>query len=158
MDELVDSFLTMRQHAEREERWDKRFLGVADQVAGWSKDPSTKVGAVLVRDRRILSTGYNGPPSRLLDDERMLDRDFRLSRTVHAEKNCILHARQDLEGSTLYLSGFNTPCNGCCTLVIASGVAEIVGWRSQGAPKRWADEFKESLSMLQEAGVAVRLL
>ena len=89
-------------------RWDVRFLRIAEEVRFWSKDPGTKVGCVLVNDRRILSTGYNGFPSTISDDlERYIDREYKLSVTVHAEANAILNAAKNgtkVEGSTLYVT------------------------------------------------------
>ena len=85
--------------------WDQRFLYLAASVAAWSKDPSTKVGAVAVRQRRVLATGYNGLPAGMLDSkERLLNREIRLALTIHAELNLVTFAARHgicLDGSTL---------------------------------------------------------
>ena len=87
--------------------WDQRFLVIASHFAGWSKDPSTKVGAVAVRNRRILAQGYNGLPAGVTDsDARLKNRDTRLEMTVHAEMNCVAYAAQNgvsLLGATMYV-------------------------------------------------------
>ena len=73
--------------------WDIRFMRMAHEVASWSKDPSTKVGCVLVKDRKIISMGYNGFP-RLIEDDlnRLIDREVKYEMTVHAEQNAVITA------------------------------------------------------------------
>jgi len=68
------------------EKWDRRFLEMAGLVASWSKDPSTQVGAVIVRpNKTIVSVGYNGFPRAVRDDQSLYqDRPTKLMRTVHA--------------------------------------------------------------------------
>lgn len=123
----------------------------------WSKDPGTKVGCVLVNDRRILSTGYNGFPQSISDDlTRYLDRDFKLSITVHAEKNAILNAAKNgtkVEGSTLYVTF--PPCSQCASAVIQAGVAKVVCPNPELAPERWRQNFKAANELFYEAGVKV---
>lgn len=74
--------------------WPERYLALADFISGWSKDPSTKVGAVLFRlDGSIISMGYNGFPRGVDDDPALLaDRSVKLKMTIHAEENAILAA------------------------------------------------------------------
>jgi len=138
-------------------KWDRRFLRIAEEVRLWSKDPGTKVGCVLVNDRRILSTGYNGFPQTISDDlERYIDRDFKLSITVHAEKNAILNAAKNgtkVEGSTLYVTF--PPCSQCASAVIQAGVAQVVCPSPDTAPERWRDSFKRASNLFYEAGVKV---
>lgn len=138
-------------------KWDRRFLRIAEEVRLWSKDPGTKVGCVLVNDRRILSTGYNGFPQTISDDlERYIDRDFKLSITVHAEKNAILNAAKNgtkVEGSTLYVTF--PPCSQCASAVIQAGVAYVVCPSPDTAPERWRDSFKRAGDLFYEAGVKV---
>ena len=99
--------------------WDQRFLHAARMFAGWSKDPSTKVGAVAVRDRRILVQGYNGLPSGITDsDSRLKNRDTRLAMTVHAEMNCVSFAARNgvcLAGATMYVWPLMT-CSQCAAV------------------------------------------
>ena len=77
-----------------QEKWDKRFLRVAQEISTWSKDPSKQIGAVAVNsDRRILATGYNGFPKGIEDSpERYIDRTIKYDLVVHAEMNCIYNA------------------------------------------------------------------
>src|SRR5690348_10005783 len=85
-------------------KWDKRFLELAQLVAGWSKDPSTKTGAVIVSpERTIVAVGYNGFP-KLMDDapELYANREVKYSRIVHCEMNAVLNAGHRVDGSTLY--------------------------------------------------------
>ena len=74
-------------------KWDYRFIKLAKEIASWSKDPSTKVGAIAVNDKRIIATGYNGFPKGIEDsNNRLSDRDTKLAFMVHAEKNLIYNA------------------------------------------------------------------
>jgi dCMP deaminase len=86
------------------DKWDVRFLELANHIAQWSKDPSTKVGAVIVRpDRTICSVGYNGFPRGVDDnEERYMDRPTKYEFVVHAEANAIIHAREPLHDYILY--------------------------------------------------------
>jgi len=138
-------------------KWDRRFLRIAEEIRLWSKDPGTKVGCVLVTDRRILSTGYNGFPQTISDDpDRYIDRDFKLSVTVHAEQNAILNAAKNgtkVEGSTLYVTF--PPCSQCASAVIQAGVAQVVCPDPASAPERWRSNFIAANNLFYEAGVKV---
>ena len=138
-------------------KWDRRFLRIAEEVRLWSKDPGTKVGCVLVNERRILSTGYNGFPHTISDDlERYIDREYKLSVTVHAEKNAILNAAKNgtkVEGSTLYVTF--PPCSQCASAVIQAGVAQVVCPDPALAPERWRSNFIAANNLFYEAGVKV---
>lgn len=132
-------------------KWDARFLSLAQFISTWSKDPSTKVGAVIAKGNRIISLGYNGPAQGLVDDSNA-DRTLKLARTVHAEVNAILFAKQDLSDCTLYIT--HPPCAGCAALIIQSGIKNIL---ELAAPKefweRWKEDIKLSDSILHEAGI-----
>jgi dCMP deaminase len=138
-------------------KWDRRFIRIAEEVRLWSKDPGTKVGCVLVNDRRILSTGYNGFPQLVEDSiERYIDREYKLSVTVHAEKNAILNAAKNgtkVEGSTLYVTF--PPCSQCASAVIQAGVAKVVCPNPTQAPERWRENFLAANELFYEAGVKV---
>ena len=135
--------------------WDKRFLEVAQLVSTWSKDPGTRVGAVLVLDRRIIATGYNGFPHGIEDTaERYNDRDTKLQLTVHAEVNSILNAAKSgaqTKGATLYVTF--APCVNCCTALVQAGIARVVCPTVESAPERWQANFSAGRSVLEEAGV-----
>lgn len=135
--------------------WDDRFLALADHIAGWSKDPSTKVGAVIVRpNRTIASVGYNGFPRGVNDDpERLNDRPVKYAMTVHAEANAILSADGRLDGCTLYVTPLH-PCANCAALIIQSGITRVVA-RMPTDPAHWADSFSKAKIMFDEAGIEV---
>jgi dCMP deaminase len=138
--------------------WDKRFLDLADHIAAWSKDPSTKVGAVIVRpNRTIASVGYNGFPRGVKDDaERLSDRPVKYAMTVHAEANAILSADGKVDGCTIYVSPLH-PCSNCAALIIQSGIKRVVA-RMGTAPSQWLDSFEKAKIMFDEAGVDVIIL
>lgn len=136
--------------------WDKRFLLLADHVSKWSKDPSTKVGAVIVdSDKRVISMGYNGFPAKIIDSpEDYLDRDTKLKKVVHAESNAIVFSQRSLKDCTLYVYPF-MPCSNCAGQVIQSGITRVVSPVNNN-PK-WLESFKLTESMFEEAGVQLDL-
>jgi len=134
--------------------WHERFLSMAELVGSWSKDPSTKVGAVIVRpDRTIASLGYNGFPRGVKDEYQ--DRDHKLLRTVHAEMNAILSAREPMKGYTLYVSPL-FPCANCAAAIIQSGVSTVVARMGALRPE-WQTSFDAAADLLAQAGVSVEL-
>ena len=139
------------------DKWDDRFLRIAEEVATWSKDPGTRVGAVLVLDRRIIATGYNGFPQGISDTfERYDDRETKLRLTVHAEVNAILNAAKSgakTKGSTLYVTF--PPCVHCSSSVIQSGVERVVCPAVESAPVRWRESFTQGYNLLVESGIMV---
>lgn len=138
--------------------WDGRFLGLAQSIASWSKDPSTKVGAVIVRpDRTIASVGYNGFPRGVEDDpETLANREAKYLRTVHAEVNAILTAKEPLAGYTLYVSPLH-PCAACAGIIIQSGIKRVVAFMKD-SPDRWLNQFMAAKSMFDQAGVQVEII
>lgn len=108
-------------------KWDLRFLELAKQVSTWSKDPSTKCGAVIVRpDRTIASVGYNGFPKGMPDDKELYEnRDEKYSRVVHCEVNALIHARESVKGYTLYTYPLAC-CDRCAVQMIQAGVDQFV--------------------------------
>ncbi|HJL97140.1 MAG TPA: dCMP deaminase family protein [Candidatus Poseidoniaceae archaeon] len=141
------------------DKWDIRFLELAKHISGWSKDPSTKVGCVVVgEDREIRSTGFNGFPRGISDDsERLTDRSKKYPLICHAEENAIMHAARigiSLKGSTAFVTW--PPCSRCARSLIQAGVQEIVYPETDGIPERWLEDFNISNAMLLEAGVLVR--
>jgi dCMP deaminase len=137
--------------------WSHRFLDLAEFLSNWSKDPSTKVGAVIVDDeRRIVSTGYNGLARGVEDTwERLNNRELKYKIVVHAERNAIIFARQNLKGCTLFTWPF-MPCAACAAMVIQAGIKEVVSLRNDNP--RWQDDFKLTEQMFKEAGVRLTLL
>jgi dCMP deaminase len=137
------------------DKWDWRFWRIAEQVATWSKDPSSHIGAVIVKDRKIMATGFNGFPPGIADDGRLYNREAKYLHVVHAEMNAIIQAGHAARGATLYLSGFHCPpCSNCSKHLIAAGIERIV-FRGVDVPERWKDDCNTSWAMLREAGVRV---
>jgi dCMP deaminase len=140
--------------------WDLRFLELAKHISAWSKDPSTQVGAVAVRDRRVLATGYNGFPRGVADlPGRLKDRNEKLMRTVHAEANIIAQAARNgvsLDRATIYVWPF-VPCNSCATMLIQSGIKRVVV-PDLPIPDRWVDSFEMSRAMFKEVGLELFLI
>lgn len=143
----------MRQETSSIEKWDYRFLCLAREVSKWSKDPSTKVGAIICDEqRRIVSIGYNGLPQHVADThERLYTRELKYELIVHAEVNAILFAQRNLSGCTLYTYPF-PPCSRCAGMVIQSGIDRVVSLQSY-IPDRWQDNFALSKAILLEAGI-----
>lgn len=143
---LVNRFLS---------HWDRRFLRIAEEIRTWSKDPGTKVGCVLVQDRRMIASGYNGFPSTLSDSlELYEDRNYKLAVTVHAEANAIMNAAKNgakTQSCTAYVT-FH-PCSQCAASLIQAGVGTVVCPDPATAPERWRASFKLANDMLYQAGV-----
>jgi dCMP deaminase len=152
--EIICSTLKRREIS-RQEKWDRRYLEMARFVGDrWSKDPSTKVGAVLVDDLGRVIPGYNGFP-RGLDDSpaTYADRDAKLQRVIHAEMNAILNAGS-ARGMTLYVSAF-PPCSRCAAHVIQAGIKRVVYENRGILPDRWRSDMHSAVMMLREAGIEV---
>jgi len=147
----------MNSREEQKNKWDHRFLELVQLVASWSKDPSTKTGAVIVdSDRRVVSVGYNGLAKGVYDNrERYADRDVKYKMIVHCERNAIIFAHRDLAGCTLYTYPFMS-CAPCAGMVIQSGITRCVAPRNENP--RWIEDFEISKQMFEEAGVALSLL
>ena len=138
-------------------KWDQRFLRIAHEVSSWSRDPGTTVGCVLVKNRRILSTGYNGFPVGLSDSlDLYQDREYKLAVTVHAEANAIINAAKNgavTDGSTAYVTF--PPCSQCAAALIQAGVSEVICPNPDNAPDRWRAIFMLANEMLNDAGVTI---
>jgi dCMP deaminase len=130
--------------------WDKRFLRLALEVSTWSKDPNTKVGAVLVQDRnRVVSFGYNGFPRGIPDQPSLLnDRAYKNLVTVHAEVNALISAAGRLEPyGRLALYSTLPPCAQCMGALLQSGVKEFVSLYPEA--EQW-ERWKESMLAARE--------
>jgi dCMP deaminase len=108
--------------------WDEYFMAIAREVATRSTCNRKHVGAVIVRDRMILATGYNGSIRGLshCDDEGHLMEDGHCVRTVHAEANAIVQAARNgmrLDGADIYITA--SPCFGCFKLIANAGLQRI---------------------------------
>ena len=146
----------------KKDKWDRRFMDMAKQVGTWCTCHRHPVGAVIVKDKRIVATGYNGAPSGV---ENCLERGFclrdklkiasgtkaEMCYAVHAEQNAIVQAAKlgiSVEGATIYVT--HQPCSMCTRIIINSGIKRIV----YGVD--YPDEF--SLKILQEAGIELKFL
>ena len=111
--------------------WDEYFMGMAVLSSLRSKDPSTKVGAVIVNDeKKVVSIGYNGMPRHIEDEDLTWNKgeglDSKYLYVCHAELNAILNARNgsSLANCTVYVTLF--PCNECTKALIQVGIKEVV--------------------------------
>jgi len=132
---------------------DRKWLAVAEVFATkFSKDPSTKCGAIIVDKRnRIVSIGYNGFPSKITDHPALLhDRPRKLERTIHAELNAILNATVSLEGCTLYVHPMPC-CSQCALCIIQAGIERVVA--PNFYPDRWRESFELGNQLFREAKV-----
>ena len=142
-------------------RWDERFMHLTETVAGWSScfQENRHVGAIIVRDKRVMTTGYNGAPAGVKSCEEKgecLRRKLNvpsgtkqeLCFAVHAEQNAVIQAARygiNVSGATLYCT--HQPCVICAKIIINAGISRVV--YKEGYP----DEF--SLKLFDEAGVKV---
>jgi dCMP deaminase len=142
------------------EKWDKRFMRLAQLIASWSKDPSTKVGVVVIGpDHEVRSTGYNGPP-RLVDDEGIetWDREYKLRHTAHAELNAVCNAARvgvPLTDCTMYAT--MPPCSGCACAIIQAGIKRVVAL-DVDIPDRWVADIRAGSEMMEQAFVRTTAL
>lgn len=151
-------------HESGKRKWDIRFLELAKHVSSWSKDPSTKVGAILVNDlKQVVGMGYNGFARGVVDtDERLNDRETKYKLVVHAEVNAIIQAGHAARNSTLYVyPSFMIPpiCHECCKAAIQAGIKTIIGYVPDEADprvQRWKDSIAVSRAMWLEAGLVWR--
>lgn len=138
-------------------KWDQRYLDLAQYIAQWSKDPSTKVGAVLIsKYRQPISFGFNGLPMGIKDTpERYTDRDTKYKMIIHAERNAMLFAKQDLSGATLYTWPM-MPCAACAGLIIQAGIDRVVAPETpMELVERWGEDMQLATEMFEEVGVAL---
>ena len=137
-------------------RWIEHFLKHTQLVGSMSKDPSTKVGAVIVRpNKTVAATGYNGFPRGVRDNAALYaDRPTKLLRTIHAELNAILSARQDLTGCTIFVSPLH-PCAHCAAAIVQVGIKHVVAVTPEVTRDEWHASFEQAGQLFTEAGVSV---
>tara|TARA_Y100000296_G_scaffold66586_1_gene78724 strand:+ start:623 stop:1048 length:426 start_codon:yes stop_codon:yes gene_type:complete len=135
-------------------KWDVRFLEMAEMIGSWSKDPSTKVGAVIVDDdRRVISLGYNGFPKGIIDNERLEDREEKYKMMVHAERNALLFANKSVRNCHIFTHPF-MPCPACAGMIIQCGISRVVSLKSDNT--RWANDFEISRKMFAESRIDLK--
>ena len=135
-------------------KWDKRFLEMAKLVASWSKDPSTKVGTIAVRNRTVIAQGYNGFPRGINDDDRLDNRTIKYMYIVHSEMNAIYNAAENgvsLKGSTIYTVGLPV-CHDCAKGLIQVGIKRVVTPEIE-TPERWLKSLSLTEEMFKEADI-----
>lgn len=133
-------------------KWDLRMLRLAREVSTWSKDPSTKVGAVITdAGHRVLSVGFNGFPKGVEDKEEWLnDRSKKYPLTIHAEKNAIAFANSaDLVDATIYTYPM-PPCVPCTSYLLQNGISRVVSLmlEDEGHVERWGKDVELSRDLL----------
>lgn len=139
--------------------WDRRWLETARHFSTFSKDPSTKVGAIAVNpvDQQLLSIGWNGFPRGVLDSqERLNDRETKLKYVVHAELNCLLNAARNgirLLGTTMYIWGLPV-CGECAGDIVQAGVKTVFSSYDLVKAERWKESCDFADVLLREAGVS----
>ena len=137
------------------DKWHDRFIRIAREISTWSKDPSKQIGAIIVKDKRILATGYNGFPKGIDDaQEKYENRELKYELVVHAEMNAIYNATFNgisLKDSTLYVWGLPV-CSECAKGIIQVGINRIV-IAYEDVPQRWTDSFEKSARLFNEAKV-----
>ena len=146
-------------------KWHGRFMEMARLVSSWSKDPSTKTGAVVVGpDREIRATGYNGLVRGVNDDipERM-ERPTKYDFFEHAERNAVYNASligTSLKGCVMYAT--HPPCTDCARAIIQAGIKMVVTTelkRDANTPEgTWRDKLSYSEQMFNEAGVIYKTI
>lgn len=140
------------------QKWDGRFLDLAKLVSTWSKDPSTKVGAVIVKDiNNIVSVGYNGFPKGMPDYEWLYsDRIEKYSRIIHGEVNAVLHAYTSPQDCTLYTYPF-LPCDRCFVQMLQVGIMRFVAPKivDEDLMSRWGEAIEKVKKYAKEVGVEI---
>jgi dCMP deaminase len=137
------------------QKWDLRFIEMAEHIAQWSKGPRTRVGAVVVRpDKSIASLGYNGPP-RGFDDEAFLamERSEQHKIVIHAEDNAVNQAcfAENFAGYTIYVT--HMPCKECAAKIIQAGIRRVVAYCGQLSAD-WRASAEEAQRMFIDANVS----
>jgi dCMP deaminase len=148
---MSDTTAVLNPHLHDRPSWDAYFCGITRAVGTRATCSRKAVGAVLVKDKLILATGYNGAPAGLRHCDHTDGRDLlngHCARSTHAEQNAIVQAARHgigIEGSTLYCT--NNPCLTCTKLIINAGVVRIV----------YEEEYPDTLAfeLLRESGVKV---
>jgi len=143
-------------------KWDNRFMDLAKEISTWSKDPSSKIGAVAVDDnKRILSMGYNGFPRGINDSpEKYENKEIKYSRIVHAEMNCVFNAAHQgvsLNSSSMYVYGLPI-CNDCAKGLIQVGIKRVVLKKLDTWTDKWMGSWRISQEMFKEANTEIVIL
>lgn len=129
---------------------------MAEEVSTWSKDPSTKCGAVITRpDNSLVSVGFNGFPRGILDSERRLnDKDYKYEIILHDADNAIFYANgQDLTGCSMYTFPFG-PCGRCAARIIQQGIKRVLFPKAAEDKPIWAAKVEIAKKMFAETDIS----
>ena len=135
-------------------KWDRRFLQMAEMISSWSKDPSTQVGTIAVRNRTVIAQGYNGFPRGINDDSRYDNRPIKYKYIVHAEMNAIFNAAENgvsLRDATIYTVGLPV-CHDCAKGLIQVGIKRVVTPKIN-TPDHWKASIALTEEMFREADI-----
>lgn len=144
--------------------WDLYFFKVANLIAMKSKDPSSQVGSVIIKDKHILTTGFNGFCMGVNDNkERYNNRELKYRLVAHSEFNaCIIASKFgiSLQNSTMYTQSI--PCDSCAKAIIQSGVRTVKTLKNceeiWGKFPNWSDSCEITKIMFEEAGISLEIL
>lgn len=134
-------------------------MKLAELTANMSKDPSTKVGAVIARpNKTICSVGFNGLPSKIPDySEYLTERNLKLKVILHAEENAILNSNDNsLMNYSIYIHGL-PPCPKCTSIVIQSGIKNIY-YYCEEIPERYKENYQISKELCKISDVKIKRL
>jgi len=143
---------------DREMKWIHRGFDLARLFSDWSKDPSTRVGAVIMDDlHRVLGHGYNGFPRGVQDlEERLEDRRQKYQLIVHAEVNAIVNAVAPVVGGTMFITA--PPCQECTKVIVQAGIKRVLALPPpKGLEDRWAESYRVSREIFLETAVQFTL-
>lgn len=137
-------------------KWDYHFMLQAKLWATMSKDPSRKIGAVIVNGKKPVASGYNGFPSLLLDKEEYLsNREIKYKRTLHAEVNALHNAAEfgiPVKDCVMYVYGLPT-CSNCALHIISSKIKKVVYCDINSGGSIWIDEGILTKELFEEANI-----
>ena len=128
--------------------WNEYFMSLALLISSRSPSMKLKVGAVIIKDNRVISSGYNGYPSGCAHIS--INRDNHEINTIHAEQNAISDAARRgvaLQNSTIYITHY--PCINCCKYIISSGINNII----------YLDDYKNDIivnKLLEECNISIK--
>lgn len=142
-------------------KWKDRFLKLAVDVNGWSKDPSTKVSAVIAdKHNYVRAVAYNGFPKDIIDDDRLYDRNVKYELIQHAEANAISTcAKLGIKTRKCTMIVTHFPCPRCAGLIINAGIKRVITQKpNEDFISRWGDGIKITKEMFKEAGIKLHTI
>lgn len=129
--------------------WKEYYISIAKAVSAKSKDPSTKVGAVIVdKDNRVVSQGFNGFVKGCNEHSMTFEKPMKYNLIIHAEMNALVFSRRDLTGCTVYCT--HGPCENCLKHMLQAGIKTII-YEDAGIMRRGSDDSKEAIYRLVKA-------